>query len=73
MARIAGISTQKDHKGKIVKVTIDLRKHRAAIEPFLQQIGAIEEDEFDKAVKEGYTIEEARQEIYKRMDKWLKS
>ena len=53
MARIAGISTQKDSKGNILKVTFDLKKHGAEIMPILVKIGAVEEDEFEKQWKEG--------------------
>jgi hypothetical protein len=60
MARIAGISTDKDTKGNIRKVTFDFKKHEADIRPILEKLGAIEEDEFEKKWKEGIPIAKAR-------------
>ena len=52
MARIAGITTDKDPKGNITKVTFDFKKHEAKLRPILEELGAIEEDEFDKEFRE---------------------
>jgi hypothetical protein len=68
MARIAGITTEKDPKGNILKVTFDFKKHEADIRPILEKLGAIEEDEFEKEWKEGITIEESRKRMYKLID-----
>lgn len=64
MARIAGISTQKNTKGVVTKITIDLKKHPQAKKP-LVEMGFIESDPFEEMVKNGkYTpIEEARIEL----------
>jgi hypothetical protein len=74
MARIAGITTDKDPKGNIRKVTFDFKKHEADIRPILEKLGAIEEDEFEKKWKEGTPIEEAHQQVldHIRSKKWDK-
>ena len=59
MARIAGVTTQKDTKGNMTHVTINLKKHKEAI-PVLQQLGLIEKDQFDIDFEEGMTVEEFR-------------
>lgn len=62
MARIAGIQFKDNARGTHTHVTIDLKKHGEKIKPFLEEIGAVEQDEFDKEwAKGGYTVEEARQ------------
>jgi hypothetical protein len=74
MARIAGIRTEKDLKGNITSVTFDLKKHAAKIMPILVEMGAIEEDDFEKEWKEaqktGYTPEEFRKAMYETISKW---
>jgi hypothetical protein len=60
MSRIAGIVTEKNAKGEITYVTINVKKHKAAIMPFLENVGVVEKtkfmQEFDKAisVKKGF-------------------
>jgi hypothetical protein len=57
MARIAGIRTEKDLKGNITRVTFDLKKHAAKIMPILVEMGAVEEDAFEKEWREGIPVE----------------
>lgn len=47
MARVAGIQIEKDKKGRVAYVRINLKKHPEFI-PQLVQIGAISPDEFEK-------------------------
>lgn len=70
MARVAGISTDKDPKGNIKKVTFDFKKHGAKIMPILVELGAIEEDEFEKEWREGTPAKEAIQEILAEIRSW---
>lgn len=75
MARIAGITTQKDIKGNITKVTIDVRKHRASIAPLLAQLAVNEEKEtFEKEWKEakqkGSTIDEVFDKLETKIKSW---
>lgn len=70
MARIAGIQYKDNAKGSHTHIIIDLKKHGEKLEPFLKQIGAVEQDEFDKEWAEGgYTVEEARQHLLKTIRK----
>ena len=41
MARIAGVVTEKNAKGEITFVTINVKKHKAAIMPVLEQLGVV--------------------------------
>jgi hypothetical protein len=55
MARIAGIQFEKDARGKRRYVRIDLKKHGNDIAPFLEKMGAMEEDEFEREWKNSIT------------------
>ena len=71
MARIAGITTDKDPKGNIRKVTFDFKKHEVTLRPILEKLGAIEEDEFDRKCRTGIPIEEARKKSIQLVEeKW---
>lgn len=74
MARIAGIQFKDNAKGLHTHVTIDLKKHGEKIKPFLQEIGAVEEDEFEKEwAKGGLTPEELRTHLLKTVRReWKK-
>ncbi len=66
MARIAGIQIEKDSKGHMTYARINLKKHKDLF-PYLEQKGAIEEDEFDKLAKDCITGDELRAEMSKRI------
>ncbi len=74
MARIAGITTEKDSKRNISKATFDLKKHRAEIMPLLIKLGAVEEDDFakewKKAKESGYSLEEFKPEMLRTVRSW---
>lgn len=74
MARIAGVTTQKDTKGNVTHVTINLKKHKAVL-PLLEQMGVIEKSELQKMMDSGtwLTVEEARAHTIKHVrEKWNK-
>lgn len=75
MARIAGVTTQKDTKGNLTHVTINLKKHKAVL-PLLEQMGVIEKSELQKMMDSGkwFTIEEARAHTHEFIKKlpWKK-
>ena len=74
MAQIAGIKFNNSSSGELKSVTIDLKKHWDAIRPFLENVGALEDDDFEKDwAKGGRTVEEARAESLKRIKAWKKS
>jgi len=64
MARIAGIKFEKDTKGENRFVRIDLKKYGKEINPFLENIGAVEPDDFEQLWTNGISIEEARKETH---------
>lgn len=61
MARIAGIATQKNTKGEITHVTIDVKKHREIITPVLEKLGVIEKSKFVSEWENAISIEEFRE------------
>jgi hypothetical protein len=64
MARVAGIKFEKDTKGANRYVRIDLKKYGKEINPFLETIGAVEPDEFEKEWANAISIEEARRHTH---------
>lgn len=50
MARIAGVTTQKDSKGNPAIITINLKKHPEAV-PVLKNLGLIEKSDLRKEVE----------------------
>ena len=49
MENISGVEFKRDVSGKAKSVTIDLQKHREALQFFLEQVGALSEEEnFEK-------------------------
>jgi hypothetical protein len=70
MARIPGIKFIKDSKGNPKQVLIDLKKHGKEIQSFLEHIGAVEEDEFEKKIKNGISVSEAKERMYKKIREW---
>ena len=64
MARIAGVTTQKDTRGKATNITINLKKHPEAVGA-LKELGLIEKSNLQKEIDvnpENYmTVEEFRQ------------
>ncbi len=64
MARIAGIKTQKNTRGEITHVTINLKKHQKVV-PMLKELGVVSKTQFEKDCEDALTIEEARIRIKK--------
>lgn len=54
MPRIAGVTTEKNAKGEITYVTINVKKHKETIMPFLEQIGVVEKGKFMQEFEKGY-------------------
>jgi hypothetical protein len=72
MPRIAGVATQKNTKGEITHVTIDVKKHKEFVEPMLAQLGVKEKTKFEKDWERGISIEEARKRSLNFIDKMWK-
>ncbi|MHB8259798.1 MAG: thioredoxin domain-containing protein [Bacteroidia bacterium] len=68
MARVAGIQIDKATNGTIKKVTFDFKKHGEVLKPILENMGAIEEDDFEKKWREGITREELLKRVNKHID-----
>lgn len=74
MPHIAGVTTQKDARGNVTHVTINLKKHKEVL-PLLQQMGVIEKSELQKMLEseEWVTIEESRAKAYAKIKElWKK-
>ena len=68
MPRIAGVVEKKNIKGELTYVTIDVKKHRDAISPFLEKLGITTKTQFQKDREGGLTIEEARAKTKKFLE-----
>lgn len=73
MTRIAGVVTEKNAKGEITYVTINVKKHKAVIMPLLQQMGVIEKSDFMQEFEKGLSVKEARKLSLQHIDElWKK-
>lgn len=68
MPRIAGVTTQKDTKGNLTHVTINLKKHKEVL-PLLHQMGVIEKSELEKMLdsSEWITPEQLRKKTLTKL------
>ena len=66
MPRIAGVATQKNSKGEITHLTIDVKKHKDIVAPLLEQLGVKTTSKFEKDWERGITLEEFRKNMHKR-------
>lgn len=76
MARIAGITTQKNKRGIVTKITIDLKKHPQAKKP-LTELGLIakseeeiEREEFEREWNDpsNLTLDQLQESMLKHID-----
>ncbi len=73
MPRIAGVATQKNTKGEITHLTIDVKKHKDIVAPLLEQLGVKVKSKFEDDWERGVSLEEVRKNLHKRMkDLWKK-
>ena len=71
MNTISGIVFEKDRTTNKRYVRIDFDQHRKAIVSFLEQIGAIDNnDDFREEYANAITGDELRQQMYQRIDAW---
>lgn len=71
MNTIQGIRFENDANGKPISVRIDLEKYGTLIEPFLEKIGAIaEEDNFEKELENAISIKEAKEISLNKIRAW---
>jgi hypothetical protein len=69
MARISGIQIEKDHRGRPAYIRISIKKHGEKLRPFLEEIGVVEEDEFDRDWKDAISGEELVERLKPRIKK----
>lgn len=69
MTKVPGIKFIKDAKKRNRYITIDLKIHGEALRPILEQIGAVEESEFQKHFKDGYTSAEVKEYVMDAVDR----
>ncbi len=70
MPRIAGVGTQKNTKGEITHLTIDVKKHKELVAPLLEQLGV--RSKFEQDRERGITLEEARKNAHDFIHKMWK-
>ena len=70
MAHITGIMFETDTAGQKTHVRIDLRKFGNQIAPFLEEIGAVDDNRFHHDLQRALTVDEFKQEMFKRIDAW---
>ncbi|MCA0381719.1 MAG: hypothetical protein LCH58_06130 [Bacteroidetes bacterium] len=74
MAKVAGITTTKNAKGEIATITINMKKHGAALTPVLKEMGLLEKTQFDKEWEEGISVEEFRSQLLAHIEsEWKRS
>lgn len=71
MTTVAGIEIEKNAKGQDVFIRIDLKKYGKKLQPFLQEIGVVE-DVFEEEWQNALTIEEAKEKSLKKIREWWK-
>lgn len=69
MARISGIQIEKDHKGRPAYIRINIKKHGEKLRPFLEEIGAVEKDEFERDWKNAISGKELLISAHRHIDK----
>ena len=73
MPRIAGVATQKNTKGEITHLTIEVKKHKDLVAPLLEQLGVKTTSKFEEDWERGITLEEFRKNLHKRTNElWKK-
>lgn len=68
MPRIAGVIAKKNIKGELTHVTIDVKKHKDNITPFLEKLGITTKTQFQKDREGGIGLEEFRKRMHKHID-----
>ncbi len=73
MPRIAGVVTEKNAKGEITFVTINVKKHRETIMPVLQKMGVVGKSDFMQEFEKGVSVKDGFKIVKKHInDLWKK-
>lgn len=72
MPRIAGVATQKNSKGEITHLTINVKRHKEVLAPLMLKLCPPEKTQFEKDWERGISIEEARKKSHEFIRKMWK-
>lgn len=72
MPRIAGVATQKNTKGEITHLKIDVKKHKDIVAPLMEQLTVKAKSKFEEDWERGITLEEARKNSHNFISKMWK-
>jgi len=67
--QVSGIEIEKNKKGEDAFIRIDLKKYGKQLQPFLEEIGLIDND-FEKEWENGLTLEEAKRRSIEKIRNW---
>lgn len=69
MQKIKGIEIEKNSEGEDTFIRIDLKKYGKQLQPFLEEIGLIDDD-FEKEWENGLTLDEAKEKSIAKLRSW---
>lgn len=67
--QVSGIEIEKNKKGEDAFIRIDLKKYGKQLQPFLEEIGLIDDD-FEKEWENGLTLGEAKRRSIEKIRNW---
>jgi len=68
--QVSGIEIEKNKKGEDAFIRIDLKKYGKQLQPFLEEIGLIDDD-FEKEWENGLTLEEAKRRSIEKIRNYI--
>lgn len=71
MQKIKGIEIEKNSEGEDTFIRIDLQKFGKQLQPFLEEVGLLEDD-FEKEWETALTLDEAKEKSIEKVRFWWK-
>jgi len=71
MQKIKGIEIEKNSQGEDAFIRIDLQKFGKQLQPFLEEVGLLEDD-FEREWETALTLEEAKEKSIEKLRSWWK-
>ncbi|MGB6084926.1 hypothetical protein [Moheibacter sp.] len=71
MQKIKGIEIEKNSQGEDAFIRIDLQKFGKQLQPFLEEVGLLEDD-FEKEWETALTLDEAKEKSIEKVRFWWK-
>ena len=71
MQKIKGIEIDKNSQGEDAFIRIDLQKFGKQLQPFLEEVGLLEDD-FEKEWENALTLDEAKAKSIEKVRSWWK-